>query len=58
MYDINEGKPRSQQDDDDLLLEMSAGETVGHAATFLCRSTDEVIKRAAELGLHWAETRH
>jgi hypothetical protein len=54
MQDINEGKPWSQQDDDDLRLEIATGETVDHAATFLCRSLHDVMKRAAELGLRWA----
>lgn len=47
------GKPWSQQDDDDLRLEVSTGETIDHAATFLCRSHEEVMKRYAELGLQW-----
>jgi hypothetical protein len=53
MPDINEEKPWSQQDDDDLRLEVSTGETVDHAATVLCRSPAEIMKRAAELGLRW-----
>jgi hypothetical protein len=54
MPDINQGKPWSRQDDDDLLLEVSTGETVDHAATFLCRPPDEVMIRAAELRLQWS----
>jgi hypothetical protein len=42
MPDMNEGKPWSQQDDDDLRLEVSSGETIERAATFLCRPVDEV----------------
>jgi hypothetical protein len=53
MPDINDGRPWSRQDDDDLRLEVSAGETIDHAATVLCRSREEVMKRAAELGLRW-----
>lgn len=55
MPDINEGKPWSQQDDDDLRLAVSGGESLDRVATFLCRSPDEVKKRAAELRLRWAE---
>ena len=58
MQDINQGKPWSQQDDEDLRLEVSTGATIDHAATFLCRPVDEVLKRAAELGLRWHGTRH
>ena len=58
MTDVNAGKPWSQTDDDDLRLEVSTGETIERAATFLCRSSDEVMKRAAELGLRWDGTRH
>jgi hypothetical protein len=58
MLDINQGKPWSQQDDDDLRLEVSTGETIDHAATLLCRPIDEVAKRAAELGLRWGDARH
>jgi hypothetical protein len=53
MRDINQGKPWSRQDDDDLRLEVSTGETADHAATVLCRSPEEIMKRAAELGLRW-----
>jgi hypothetical protein len=58
MIDINQGKPWSQTDNDDLRLEVSAGETIEHAATFLCRPVHEVLKRAAELGLRWDGMRH
>jgi hypothetical protein len=58
MSDINEGKPWSQQDDDDLLLSISDGDPVDWVASFLCRSQSEVLKRAAELGLRWDGTRH
>jgi hypothetical protein len=58
MQDINHGNPWSRQDDDDLRLEVSNGETIERAATFLCRPADEIIKRAAELGLRWHGTRH
>jgi hypothetical protein len=47
MQDINQGKTWTQADDHDLRLEVSTGEAV------LCRSSEEVIKRAAELGLRW-----
>ncbi len=58
MQDINQGKPWSRQDDGDLRLEVSIGETIEHAATFLCRPVDEVLKRAAELGRRWEGSRH
>jgi hypothetical protein len=52
MTDINEGKAWTQTDED-LKLEVSTGKTADHAATFLCRPTDEVMKRAAALGPRW-----
>jgi hypothetical protein len=58
MQDVNERKVWTQMDDDDLRLEVSNGETIERAATFLCRPADEIIKRAAELGLRWHGTRH
>lgn len=58
MHDINQGKAWTQTDDEDLKLEISTGETANHAATFLCRSSDEVMKRAAKLGLRWDGIRH
>ncbi len=56
MPDINEGKPWSRIDDVDLRLAVESGNPVEDVATFLCRSREEVIKRAAELGLRWAES--
>jgi hypothetical protein len=56
--DINDGKPWSTMDDDDLRNEVAAGESVETAATFLCRTPDEVAIRAAALGLRWQETLH
>jgi hypothetical protein len=56
MGDFNQGNPWSRQDDDDLRLEVTSGETIERAATFLCRSMDEVMKRAAELRLRWDGT--
>ena len=58
MLDVNEGKPWSEQDDDDLLLAISGGDRLEQVATFLCRSQSEVLKRAAELGLRWDGSRH
>lgn len=57
MQDINQAKAWTQTDDEDLKLEFSTGETIDHAATFLCRPSDEVMKRAGELGLRWDDTR-
>jgi hypothetical protein len=48
MQDINEGKEWTQTDDIDLRF----------GATFLCRPSEEVMKRVAELGLRWDGTRH
>jgi hypothetical protein len=56
--DINDGKPWSTMDDDDLRDEVAAGASVKDAATFLCRLPDEVIVRAAALGLRWQEPLH
>jgi len=56
--DINDGKPWSDTDDDDLRSEVAAGESVERAATFLCRTSDEVAIRAAALGLRWQEMLH
>ena len=56
--DINEGKPWSTMDDDDLRNEVVSGASVKDTATFLCRPPDEVIVRAAALGLRWQETLH
>jgi hypothetical protein len=53
----NQGKQWSPQDDCDLRLEVSTGRTAEHAASFLCRSPEEVMKRAAELGLQWGGAR-
>ena len=58
MPDINEDKAWTQTDDEDLKLEVSTGRTIDHAATFLCRPSEEVMRRAAELGLRWHGTRH
>jgi hypothetical protein len=58
MPDINKGKAWTQTDDDDLFLAISGGDSLEQVATFLCRSQDEVLKRAAELGLRWHGTRH
>jgi hypothetical protein len=48
----------SEQDDDELLLAISAGDSLEEVATFLCQSQGEVLKRAAELGLRWDGARH
>jgi hypothetical protein len=36
MPDMNEGKPWTEQDDFDLRIEVSTGETIEHAATRSC----------------------
>ena len=58
MKDINQARAWTQTDDEDLNLEVSDGRTIDHAATFLCRPSNEVMKRAAELGLRWAVIWH
>jgi hypothetical protein len=58
MQDVNQPRPWTQTDDDDLRFEVSTGETIDHAATFLCRPSDEVMKHAVELGLRWDGIRH
>jgi hypothetical protein len=58
MPDMNEGKPWTEQDDFDLRIEVSTGSTVEHAATFLCRPVEEVLKRAAQLRLRWHGSGH
>jgi len=50
MTNINQGKPWSQTDDDDLRLEGSAGETIEYAATFLCRPVAEVLSALLSSG--------
>jgi hypothetical protein len=55
---INTGKPWSDVDDDDLRAEIAAGETVDLAATVLCRTPDEVMARAAVLGLRWPDSKN
>jgi hypothetical protein len=51
--DSNNGKPWSEMDDDGLRNEAAIGASLEHAAAFLCRSPDEIAKRAAILGLPW-----
>jgi hypothetical protein len=55
--DLNDGKPWSEMDLDDLGTAIEAGCTIEHAARFLCRATNvpEVEAKARELGL---EVRH
>jgi hypothetical protein len=52
-HDINDGKPWSQDDLDDLALALKDGGTIEGAATFLCRwgTQDEGRRKAEELGL-------
>jgi|HubBroStandDraft_5_1064220.scaffolds.fasta_scaffold2747685_1 hypothetical protein len=53
MQNIHEGKLWSHQDDDDLRHAVESGYSIDCVATFLCRPIDEVMKRKAELGVHW-----
>ena len=52
-HDLNDGKPWSQHDLDDLALALKDGGTIEGAAYFLCRSgsKEEVRKKAEELGV-------
>jgi hypothetical protein len=58
MEDINQGKPWSRQDDDDLRRAIRSGYSIDCVAIFLCRPIDEVMKRKAELGVRWKDARH
>ena len=51
--DVNDGKPWSAADLDDLALALKDGGTIEGAAHFLCRwgTKDEVQQKAEELGL-------
>jgi hypothetical protein len=55
--DLNDGKPWSEMDDEDLRASVAAGATLPEAAMFLCRSGAplEVAKRAKELSLKWQQ---
>jgi hypothetical protein len=56
--DINDGRPWFAMDNDDLCNEVASGASLETAATFLCRTPDEVAIRAALLGLRWQEALH
>jgi hypothetical protein len=51
MRETAKGTPWSDTDDDDLRTAIAGGATVEDAATFLCRTPDDVAIRAAILGL-------
>jgi hypothetical protein len=55
MPDINDGKPWSETDDEDLRASVAVGDTLPNTAMFLCRSGTpfEVAERAKKLGLKW-----
>jgi hypothetical protein len=52
-HDLNDGKPWSEDDLEDLALALKDGGTIEGAAHFLCRagSIEDVRKKAEELGL-------
>jgi hypothetical protein len=52
-HDINDGKPWSENDVQDLALALKDGGTIEGAADFLGRwgTRQEVLKKAVELGL-------
>jgi hypothetical protein len=56
VADINDGKPWSAMDDDDLRSEVASGASLEAATTFLCRKPDEVAIHAAVLGLRRKDT--
>jgi len=58
--DVNDGKPWSENDVQDLALALKDGGSVEGAADFLGRwgTKDDVLKKAAELGLLSAERTH
>ena len=58
-HDVNDGRPWSAADLEDLALALKDGGTIEGAATFLCRwgSRDEVRRKAEELGLLQASDR-
>jgi len=48
---LRTGEPWSEMDDRDLKAELAAGRSVSEAATFLCRTAEDVKQRMGELGL-------
>jgi hypothetical protein len=50
MPDINEDRPWSPRDDEDLRLAIASGDAVDRVATFLCRPVEEVLKRPPSSG--------
>ena len=54
-HDINDGKPWSEMDIDDLKASIAHGATLEEGASFLCRAGTslEVAEKAKELGLSW-----
>jgi hypothetical protein len=57
-FTANAGMPWSRIDDEDLRMEIARGASLEEAASFLCRTEDEVAVRAAVLGLRWYAALH
>jgi len=54
MPDLNDGKPWSEMDIEDLKDAISHGKTLKETMTFLCRSDwKDVAAQAKKLGLTW-----
>ena len=55
--DMNDGKPWSDMDDEDLRASVAAGDTLPETASFLCRSGTplEVATWAKKLDLRWQQ---
>jgi hypothetical protein len=51
MSDWNDDKPWSELALDDLRRGLAQGSTIDETAAFLCRSFDQVKRKAEELGL-------
>jgi hypothetical protein len=53
--DVNDGKPWSEMDAEDLKASLASGSTIEETAVHLCRSGTiaDVLAKAKELGLHF-----
>jgi hypothetical protein len=58
--DINDGKPWSPSDDQELINAVAAGASLDETATLLRRSGTlvDVARRALQLGLEWPRERY
>lgn len=51
VRDINEDRPWSEADNDDLRHEVRRGESVDYIAVYMCRRPDEILAQARALDL-------